>query len=279
LYDPQQAERWIRLTGHDLRTFVEVYTCQLIWMLGYPEQAKRLSDQVRAHAYADGHAFNLVWALTFSAYIFAYRREPESFLERINEADRLAREQGLAFIYEVSVPQARGIAELQNGRPHEAISLLRQGIERWTKTGGNVRIPLLKAALAEAVALECDPGAALELIGECLEQIERPEGQERLWLAEVLRLKGWILMRQGRNHEAETQLRASIDCARQQQAKSWELRGAITLARLLAKNGQRDAARDLLSPVYEWFTEGVETRDLVEAKELLSILADNPRAP
>ena len=273
LYDPQRAERWIQLTGHDLRTFVEVYACQLIWMLGFPERAARLSDETRAHAQADGHAFNLVWALTFSAYVFAYRHEPERFLERVGEADRLAREQGLAFIYEVSVPQARGLAELQNGRPREAISLLRLGIERWTKTDGNVRVPFLKSALAEAVALEGDPGSALKLIDECLEQIERPAGQERLWLAEVLRLKGWILMRQGRDDEAETQLRASIGCARQQHAKSWELRGATTLASLMVRRGQRAAARDLLSPIYGWFSEGADTKDLIEARVLLESLS------
>jgi class 3 adenylate cyclase/tetratricopeptide (TPR) repeat protein len=274
MYEPQRAERWIQLTGHDLRTFVEVYACQLMWMLGFPDQARRLSDECMAHAHADGHAFNLVWALTFSAYVFAYRREPERFLGRVGEADRLAREQGLAFIYEVSVPQALGLAELQNGRPREAISLLRQGIERWTKTGGNVRVPFVKSALAQAVALVGDPGAALELIDECLEQIERPAGQERLWLAEVLRLKGWILMRQGRDTEAETQLRASIECARRQHAKSWELRSSTTLATLMARRGQRAAARDLLSPIYGWFTEGADTKDLIEARVLLERLID-----
>lgn len=273
LYDPRRAERWVQLTGHDLRTFVEVYACQLLWMLGFPDQARRLSDEARDHAQADGHAFNLVWALTFSAYVFAYRREPERFLDRVGEADRLAREQGLAFIYEVSVPQARGLAELQSGRPHEAIVLLRQGIDRWTKTGGNVRVPFLKSALAEAVALEGDPDAALELIEECLEQILRPAGQERLWLAEVLRIKGWILMRRGWDEEAEMQLRAAIECARQQQAKSWELRSATTLATLMARRGQRDAARDLLSPIYGWFTEGADTKDMIEARALLDELS------
>jgi tetratricopeptide (TPR) repeat protein len=269
LYDPRRAERWIQLTGHDLRTFVEVYACQLLWMQGFPDQARRLSEESRAHAQAAGHAFNLVWAVTFSAYVFAYRREPARFLERIGEADRLAREQGLAFIHEVSVPQARGLAELQQGRPREAIRLLRQGIERWTKTGGNVRTPFLKSALAEAVAREGDPGTALELIDECLEQINRPTGQERLWLAEVLRLKGWILARLGRDEEAESQLRAAVACARQQQAKSWELRSATTLAALLAQRGQRAAARDLLAPIYGWFTEGADTPDLIDARLLL----------
>ncbi len=273
LWEPRRAQHWIALTGHDMRSFVEVYACQLLWVMGFPEQARRLCDESVADAREDGHAFNLVWALTFSAYVFAYRREPDRFMERVDEADRLARDQGLAFIYEVSVPQARGIAELQNGRPREAIALLRQGIDRWTKTGGNVRVPLLKSALAEAVALEGDPGEALVLIDECLEQIERPSGQERLWQAEVLRRKGWILMCQGRDEEAETQLRASIECARRQQAKSWELRSATTLASLLAKNGRRGAARDELLPVYEWFTEGSDTKDLIEARALLEELS------
>ena len=273
LYDPRSAQRWIQLTGYDMRTFVEVYACQLIWMLGYPDRAMQVADESNAHARADGHAFGLVWALTFSAYVFAYRREPERFLERVREADRLAREQGLAFIYEVSVPQATGIAELQNGRPHEAVPLLRRGIESWTRVGGHVRIPYVKSALAEAVAREGDLDAALGLIDECLEQIARPAWQERLWLAEVLRLKGWILMRQGRNAEAEAQLRESIECARQQRARSWELRSSTMLAAFMARDGRRAEARELLAPVYAWFTEGFETADLMEARALLAELS------
>lgn len=273
LYDPQRAERWIQLTGHDLRTFVKVYACQLIWVLGYPEQAQRWSDESAAHARADGHAFNLVWALTFSAYVFAYRREPDRFMERVEEADRLAREQGLAFIHLVSVPQAKGIAELQQGRSLEAITLLRKGLANWTKSGGHVRVPYVKSALAEAKALQGDVGTALELIDECLEQIARPTGQERLWLAEVLRLKGWMLLLQGRTSEAEAQLRESLACARAQQARSWELRAATTLATLMAHDGRRGEAQALLAPVYAWFTEGFDTRDLTEARALLDELS------
>lgn len=275
LYDPDLAEQWIQMTGHDLRTFVEVYACQLIWIMGYPDQAQRLSNECVVRARGEGYAFNLVWALTFSAYVFAYRREPARFLDRLGEADHLAREQGLAFIYEVSVPQASGIAALLNHRPDEAIVLLRRGIERWTKTGGNVRIPLIKSALAMATELEGDTSTALKLIDECIEQIERPSGQERLWLPEVLRKKGWILMRDGRDQDAEAILRASIDCARQQKARSWELRSATTLATLFVSRGQSDAARNLLTPIYEWFTEGAETQDLVEARELLESLPAN----
>ena len=81
-------------------------------------------------------------------------------------------------------------------------------------------------------------------------------------------------MRQGRDTEAETQLRASIECARRQHAKSWELRSSTTLATLMARRGQRAAARDLLSPIYGWFTEGADTKDLIEARVLLERLID-----
>jgi tetratricopeptide (TPR) repeat protein len=275
LYDPRFAERWIELAGHQLGTFVEVYACQLTWMLGFPEQAQKASEICLAHARADGHAFGLVWALTFSSYVFAYRREPERFLERLDSADRLAKEQGLAFIAEVSVPQARGIVALQTGRPKEAILDLRRGIDNWTKQGGHVRVPYVKAALAEAEAQNGNLDGALSVIGECLAQIEQPWSQERLWLAEVLRIKGWILSLTGRDAEAEATLRESVTCAREQQAKSWELRSATTLARLLAKGGRREEARDLLAPVHAWFTEGLDTKDLVEAKALLDELTRN----
>ncbi|MGA8939717.1 MAG: adenylate/guanylate cyclase domain-containing protein [Acidobacteriaceae bacterium] len=276
LYDPMNAERWIEVTGHDIRTFVEVYGCQLMWMLGLPDEARALSERTVAHAHADGQPFGLVWALTFSSYVFAYRREPQPFLRQVDEADRLAQEQGLAFINEVSVPQARGIAELENGRPRQAISLLTQGIDRWTKTGGNIRVPLVKAALARALALDGDLEAAMNRIDECIEQINRPSGQERLWLAEVLRTKGLILILLKRDDEAEIQLRAAIECANQQHARSWELRCATTLASLMAKRGQRDTARELLLPVYAWFTEGVDTPDVMDARALLDSLTSQP---
>ena len=276
LYDPQRAERWIQLTGHDLRTFVGVYSCQWIWMQGYPEQASRVRDEARAHARGIGHAFNLTWAVTFGAYVFAYRHEPDRMLERLDEADRLAREHGLAFIAQVSVPQATGLARLHAGRPQDAVGLLRRGIESWTNVGGGVRLPYLKSALAQALALQGDLPAAEQLIGECVELIERPGVQERIWLPEVLRLKGWILQRMGRVDEAEKQLRAAVDCARQQGTKSWELRAAATLASCLAQRGQRAEARDVLEPVHRWFTEGADTRDLSEAAGLLRELAAIP---
>ncbi len=272
LDDPQRAGRWMQLTGQDLRSTVGSYSSHWTWMLGYPDQAVRLSDETDARARRLGHAFNLGFTLILGADTFDYRREPERLVERAREADRLAREQSIPIIYQAMVPRVEGFVQLRRGRLSEAISFLRRGMESWIKLGGQLRIPYTKSALAEALALQGDLDAALRLIDECLEQIERPGWQERSHLAEVLRLKGWMLMRQGENDEAEVQLRASIEWAREQQAKSWELRSATTLAELLAGRGQRDAARELLAPIYGWFTEGFDTHDLKAAHRLLESL-------
>ena len=161
---------------------------------------------------------------------------------------------------------------MRNGQYPEAISLLHSSLESWNKYGGHSRVPYLKSALAEAVARNGDFDHGLTLLGECLEQIDRPGWQERSHLAEVLRLKGWVLMRQGESKEAEMALRASIDWARQQQAKSWELRSATTLAELLAGRGERDDARAILEPILNWFTEGFDTHDLKAARSLIESL-------
>jgi len=273
LYDPQRTERLIQLAGHDLKTFAGVYLCQWIWMQGDYARAMEVGNEICAHARTVGHAFNLVWALTYTSYVFAYGREPERLLDRIGLADHLAQEQSLTFFNRVSIPQARGVGLLRQGNTREAVSLLRRGIEDWQKVGGGVRIPYLKSVLAEALAMEDDLAEALRVIDESIEQIERPAFQERIWLAEVLRTKGWILLRQGRAEEAEPVLRAAIDCARRQGTKSWELRAAVTLAGLLAAQEKCDAARDVLVPIHAWFEPDVETKDLIEARALLGRLS------
>ena len=271
VYDEQRARRWIQLTGHDKRTAVGIFSSQWTWMLGYPDQAVQVSEEKDAHARRLEHAFNLGWALTFGALVFDYRREPDRLLERASEADRLAREQSLPSLYQRVVPWVEGLARLRSGMLSESISLLRRSIE--SSAGEHLMNPYLKSALAEALALQGDLEAGLQLIDESLEQIERPGWEERVHLAEVLRLKGWMLTRLGRGEEAGVQLRASIDLARKQQAKSWELRSSTTLARLLADRGQREAAHELLEPIYSWFTEGFDTKDLKDAKTLLEELS------
>ena len=269
LYDPQRAPRWRELTGNDVRTAVGVFSSQALWMLGYPDKAAQMSDQKDADSRRLGHPFDIGWALTWGTYVFDYRCEPDRLLARVGEAGRVGREQSIPLFDKVLVPSGEGLAMLRKGQLPEAISLLERGIEGWRATGGHLNLPYLKSALAEALLRQGDVETGLRLLDECLDQIERPAWHERVWLAETLRLKGWALMRQGRREEAEKQLRASIEWARKQQARSWELRSSTTLAELLVECGRRDAARQLLKPIYDWFIEGFDTHDLKAARVLL----------
>jgi predicted ATPase len=137
--------------------------------------------------------------------------------------------------------------------------------------------------LPEGVAQLGDLDAALDLINEAIAQVERPGWEERYGYAEILRIKGWLLARKGDPQGAERSYIASLDWARRQQAKSWELRTATSYARLMRDQGRVREAHDLLAPVYDWFTEGFGTKDLKEAKALLEELetlgAPAPVAP
>jgi hypothetical protein len=113
---------------------------------------------------------------------------------------------------------------------------------------------------------------ALALIEDQIAQVERPGWNERVHYAEILRLKGWMLSLKGDLEGAEQDYLASLDCARQQLAKSWELRTSTSLARLWQSQDKCREAYELLAPVYNWFTEGFDTKDLKEAKALLNEL-------
>ncbi len=134
-------------------------------------------------------------------------------------------------------------------------------------------MPYWRAVLAEGLALSGDIEGGLQLIEDSLTQIARPGWEERWYLAEILRLKGWMLALQGDLAGAEQNYLASLDVAREQQAKSWELRTSTSLARLWQQQGKQPEAHKLLSDVYNWFTEGFDTKDLQEARALLEELS------
>jgi ATP/maltotriose-dependent transcriptional regulator MalT len=241
-------------------------------MLGHPEQAVRISDAKDAHARQCGHPFNLGWALTTGAWVFDLLGEPDEWLKRVAEADRVARENGLTFLTECFVPIDFGIALIRKGQVAEGMALLERGLAVWEEGGGRVNIPHMKCALAEGMARTGDLAGALHLIDEVIAQIERPGWEERHYYAEALRLKGRLLLQQDDPAGAERAYIASLDWARTQRAKSWELRTATGYARLMRDQGRTREAHDLLAPVYGWFTEGFATKDLKDAKVLLSEL-------
>ena len=162
------------------------------------------------------------------------------------------------------------MAWLRAGRLAEALPQLDRAIARLMQTGHRIWVWYLRALRAEGLALTGDLEGASTLIEESLASIEA--GEERSHYAEVLRLKGWISILRGEPDQAEATLRKAIAVARDQGAKSWELRAATTLGRLLASRGDSAAALAVLAPVYDWFSEGHSTRDLTEAAQLLAKL-------
>jgi hypothetical protein len=130
----------------------------------------------------------------------------------------------------------------------------------------------MKSALAEGMAGLGDLDGALWVIDEVIAQIEQPGGEEREHYAETLRIKGWVLSLKEDLEGAERNFLASLDWARRQQAKSWELRTSTSYARLMRDQGRAREAHDLLAPVYGWFIEGFDTKDLQDAKSLLAEL-------
>ena len=273
LYDSERHGHLVDILNHDLKTGVGTNASVATWMLGHPDRAVRLSDEAVAHARRRGHPIDLGWALTVGAEAFDFRCEPEELRKRAEECDRLGRDNSLPVLWALLVPISYGLALIREGNPAEGIASLKAGLTVWESSGGKSRSPYGKSVLAEGMALLGDIDGALQLIDEQIEQVERPGWEERIHYAEILRLKGWVLTLKNDFEGAEKNYIASLDWARKQQAKSWELRTSTSLARLWQSQGKRKEAHDLLAPVYNWFTEGFDTKDLIDAKALLEELA------
>ena len=273
LYDSERHRHLVDILNHDPKTMVSGFSSICMWMLGYPDRAVRLSDEAVAHARGRAHPFDLGWAMAHGAEAFDFRCEPGKLRKRADECERLGRENSLPVLWALMAPVVYGVALIREGKPAEGIAPLKAGLTVWDAIGGKLRSPYLKAVIAEGMAMLGDLDSALQLIDEQIAQVERPGWGERLHYAEILRLKGWMLSLKGDFQGAEKYYLASLDWACQQQAKSWELRSSTSLARLRQSQGKRKEAHDLLAPVYDWFTEGFDTKDLKEAKALLEELA------
>jgi class 3 adenylate cyclase/tetratricopeptide (TPR) repeat protein len=272
LYDDEKHRHLADILNHDPKTVAGIYGSICTWMLGYPDRALRLSNEKDAHARRRGHPFDLGYALTSGAHEFDHRFTHEDLHKRTEECERLGRENSLPMLLANFAPMSNGLALIREGKPAEAIAPFEASISFWEAGGGKVRSPTSKAFLAECMALTGALDNALQLIDEVIAQAERPGWEERLYYAEILRLKGWMLSLQGDVEGAERNFLASLDWARRQQAKSWELRTSISLARLWQRQGGRQDAYESLAPVYGWFTEGFDSRDLLDAKALLAEL-------
>jgi predicted ATPase len=271
LYSEQQHGHLGRGIHLDLKTTALCWGANTAWMLGYPEQAVIGINAAHDHARRVGYPLDLGWALTIGAIVFDHLREHEESLNCGAEAERLGREHSLPFVT-CMAELSCGTALIRKGETAEGVALLEKGLAFWEAGVGRAAAPYFRSVLAESMAQFGNLDGALHLIDEVIAEIERPDRQERHYYAETLRIKGWLLALKGDPGEAERSYVASLDWARQQQAKSWELRTATSYARLMRNQGRVREAYDLLAPIYGWFTEGFSTKDLMEARALLEEL-------
>jgi hypothetical protein len=238
------------------------------WVLGYPTQATAAMEQTVARARALSHPGSICTAVLMSAQLSQLRREPEPARIQADEAMAVAAEHGLPAVgLWCLLPRGWAIAQL--GDVAGGIADIREGMDRRRAFGMGAVWPWFLALFADACGElgEIEEGlAALKEAGDWEQR-----NDERLYAAEVCRLRGELLRRLEVPDliQAEGCFENALAIARAQHAKSWELRGAISMARMWLENGRSDDARALLSPVYDWFTEGFDTPDLIDAKALL----------
>jgi class 3 adenylate cyclase/predicted ATPase len=279
LYDRQEHHAHAFLYGQDPGVVCRHYAAVTLWYLGYPEQAWQRSQEAMTLAQELAHSHSLAFALIFAAWVHHLRREWPLTYERAEATIALAAEQGFG-VYAAMGRIFRGWALAEQyaapgagqGPVEEGIAQMQQGLAAWRTTGAAVFQPYGLALLAKASMQVGQPEAGLTLLTEAL-SVANDKG-ERRWDAELYRLKGEILLARSAAHhtEAEACFCQALDIARRQQAKSWELRTALSLARLWQRQGKHAAAHELLAPTYGWFTEGFDTADLQEAKALLEAL-------
>ncbi|HJU20688.1 MAG TPA: AAA family ATPase [Stellaceae bacterium] len=266
LYDPERHHDHRGLYGgHDPGACSGYMGAQAYWLLGYPDQGLALGREGLALAERIAHPLSLEVCLLYNAMLHLDRDEPELALQRLAAAEALAAEQRLGFAVDPQI--LHGAVLTAQGALDDAVACLRDGLVR----PGAARLrPYGLLRLAEALARLGEHAAALGAVNEGLEDQECT-GQRR-WEPELRRLEGIALLGLRRRKEGLTAFETALDAARRQRAKSYELRAATALSQLLGENGQRAEALDLLAPVYDWFTEGFDTKDLKRAKMLLDML-------
>jgi class 3 adenylate cyclase/predicted ATPase len=273
IYNSQQHQGHAIRYGNDPGVACLIHAAFVLWLLGYPERALTTMHEGLALARRVAHPFSIAQALVYLAFIHQFRGEPEPIQGITDEAKALAVEHGFAFWLAESNIMA-GWARCAQKDTETGLAQLRNGIGQFLQTGARMDKPRWLAILAEASDMDNRIQETLGVISEALE-VAQSTG-ECIFEPRLHQLKGDLLLKQGRPNAAgrvEASFHKALEKARSQQAKSWELRAATSIARFWHEGSRRRQAYDLLAPVYASFTEGFDTLDLRTAKALLDDLA------
>ena len=247
------------------------YRSLALWLLGYPEAAFADANQALKDAREIGQAATLMYALNHASSTHIFCGNYATANAEADELVALADEKGALF-WKAFGMVVQGCVLALTGKASDAVHMITSGITALRSTGATLWLPLHLSYLASAYAELGQFDDAWRCIGEAMTAVETTK--ERWCEAEVNRIAGEIALKSPEPDaaKAEAYFERALAVARQQQAKSWELRAAMSLARLWRDQGKLQQARELLAPVYGWFTEGFDTRDLKEAKALLEEL-------
>jgi len=238
-----------------------------VWQLGYPAASRNDAERAVKNARETGHAATLVYALSRAAYTYTFCGNYPAAHEQIDELITLADEKGKAL-----GAVHRGMLFALTGRASDAVRAITSRITSLRSTGATLYEPWSLWHLATAYAELGQPDDARRCIDDAIDKVER--SKEKWCEAEVHRIAGEVALKSSSPdmEKAEEHFDRALAVARQQQTKSWELRAVMSTARLWRDQGKLQQARELLAPVYGWFTEGFDTLDLKDAKALLDEL-------
>jgi predicted ATPase len=272
LYDPAQHRPLATRFGQDSGVTILSHRSIALWLLGYPEAALADTDQALKDAREIGQAATLTYALSYASgwtHTLCGNYSVASTLAL--ELFALAEEKD-ALLFKAAGMIAKGQLLALTGKAADAVQIITSGLTAWRATGATLYTPFYLSFLARAYAELGQFDDAWRCIAEAVTAVETTK--ETWFEAELHRTAGEIALMSPEPDatKAEAYFERALAVARKQQAKSWELRAAMSMARLWRDQGKRDAARDLLAPVYGWFTEGFDTRDLKKAKALLDAL-------
>ena len=271
-FTPAQRYAPVFRMGPDPGVACRVHAAMTLWLLGYPEKALTRLHEALMLSHELSHPFSLASVRCWVAYVHQFRRDVPAVHEHAEAAVALSTEQGFPFWVALGTI-LRGWALAMQGQGEEGMAQVRQGIAACRATGAALTVPYFCTLLAEVSAHLGHTEGGLQALAEAHTLVEQHD--ERGWEAEVSRLRGVLLLRQPGTPQAEAEawLQRALGVARRQEAKSLELRAAMSLARLWQQQGKRAAAYDLLAPIYGWFTEGFDTADLQESRALLDELS------
>jgi len=268
-YDPSTHRSLVHQAGFHPHVDSQAALGIVLFCLGFPDQALTQSNAAVEEARRQAHSPSLAVSLNMSTLPLWLVGDRVALEARADEMAAVAAEQGFSSWRAIGTIY-RGWGMVENGDVMEGISLLQSGSLASRATGAEVWIPYHTAILARAYEIAGQIDEAVTQLDDALPTVERTGV---CWLAaELHRHKGQMLLRQGHSEVAEELFRRALRIAVEQEAKLWELRAAVSLARLRRDQGRRAEARDLLAPIYGWFTEGFDTADLIDAKALLDEL-------